>query len=243
LLSAGCQPGADDTRTFSEADNVENTDPHDHAHAHGPHEGHLVELGGEDYHAEVTFDPATRMLAVYLLNSDVKTPLPTDAESVSARLEIAGAKQEFKLSPARLDGDPEGQSSHFELTEGTIPDSIKDAEDLQGEIVVTIGGAQYGAPSRTTMTTRTDECGGVLLGRTRSAKSCRARNHVGAAVSGAIWLGRQLRPLWRQERRSIWKSRPNLPKRGMGKMHWRLPASRPSCSDCRVTATSVDVSR
>jgi hypothetical protein len=143
MLLAGCQPGADDTRTFSEADNVENTDPHDHAHAHGPHEGHLVELGGEDYHAEVTFDPATRKLEVYLLKADAQTALPTDAETVSATLEIGGQKQEFKLSPARLEGDPEGQSSHFVLTEGSLPDSIKDAEGLHGEIAVTIGGTPY----------------------------------------------------------------------------------------------------
>jgi hypothetical protein len=143
MLPVGCMPSAEETRTFSETDNVENTDPQDHAHAHGPHEGHIVELGGEDYHAEVTFDPATRKLEVYLLQSDVKTALPTEAESVSARLDIGGEKQEFKLSAAKLAEDPEGKASHFVLTEGALPDSVKDAEGLHGEIVVTIGGAQY----------------------------------------------------------------------------------------------------
>lgn len=135
----GCNKG-EDVRTFDDQDNVTNTDP-GHAHAHGPHDGHVIELGGEDYHAELTLD-GERRPTVYLLESDVKTPLAVDAASVSLRLQVEGEKQEFTLTPAPAEGEAEGKSSVFRLDE-PLPASIKDAEDLEGEVVVTFGGTQY----------------------------------------------------------------------------------------------------
>lgn len=141
---SGCMPSVEeDTRTFSDGDNVENTDPHDHAHVHGPHDGHLVELGGEGYHAEVTFDGPTRTLGVYLLAADAKTALPTAAQEISARLELAGKKQEFKLAAVPQMGDPEGQASYFELKDPEALKDVKDIEAVHGEVVATIGETQY----------------------------------------------------------------------------------------------------
>ena len=48
-------------------------DGHAHAHpAHGPHDGHLIELGEEEYHAELTHDDATKSVTVYLLDKETK---------------------------------------------------------------------------------------------------------------------------------------------------------------------------
>ena len=138
---SGCSPQGE-TRNFSAGDNVTNTEPHAH-HEHGPHGGHIVELGGEEYHAEITLDPQSRKLTVYLLGKDVKTPLPVDAASLAVRLVIGGEKQEIVLSPTPQAGDGEGLSSVFAMAEGAVPESIHDAEDLQGEVVVSIGGKQY----------------------------------------------------------------------------------------------------
>ncbi|MEZ6066679.1 MAG: hypothetical protein R3B90_13455 [Planctomycetaceae bacterium] len=139
----GCE-SQEGTRSFNaaEGDNVENTDPHDHAaHAHGPHDGHIVELGGEDYHAEVTMDEAKKTLTVYLLAADMTTPLGTEADSASVRLQIGDAKQEFVLQPT--DRAEDGKATVFSQTDSTLPDSIQDAEDLIGEVVVTINGKQH----------------------------------------------------------------------------------------------------
>lgn len=141
VMFQGCNQQGD-TRTFTEGDNVTNTEPHDH-HAHGPHGGHIVELGGEAYHAEVTLDVPTRKLTVYLLGKDAKTPLPVDAASLSVRLVVGGEKQEVVLSPTPQAGDGEGLSSVFAMSEGAVPESIHDAEDLEGEVVVSFGGTQY----------------------------------------------------------------------------------------------------
>ena len=144
-LAAGCQPAAD-TRTFTETDDVTHPEEHVHEHAHGPHGGHVVELGGEDYHAELTFDAATRKLAVYLLASDLKTPLPSEAPTASVRLKVGDAAQEVVLAAQPQTGDGDGKSSLFQQQEGTLPESIQDAEGLEGEIVVSIGGTQYRGP-------------------------------------------------------------------------------------------------
>jgi hypothetical protein len=141
LAFAGCNQG-DDTRTFSDADDVAHTDDHAHEHAHGPHDGHLVELGGEDYHAEVTLDAASRRLTVYILDAELK-PLPTDAQSVSVRLKLGDETKEITLPAQPQATDGEGKSSQFAMTEGALPESIKDAEGLEGEVVVSIGGTQY----------------------------------------------------------------------------------------------------
>ena len=42
-------------------------DGHDHGHAsEGPHHGHLIELGEEEYHAELTHDDATGKVRLFL---------------------------------------------------------------------------------------------------------------------------------------------------------------------------------
>ncbi|MCA9055260.1 MAG: hypothetical protein KDA75_15575, partial [Planctomycetaceae bacterium] len=108
----------------------------------GPHGGHIIELGGEDYHAELTLDDS-RKLTAYLLQADMKTPLPADAESLSVRLQVGDATEEVTLAAQPQEGDGEGQASQFAMADATLPESIKDAEDLQGEVVVSIAGTQY----------------------------------------------------------------------------------------------------
>ncbi len=137
---SGCG-GSQPVRTFSSQDDVEHAE--EHAHDHGPHGGHVVELGGEDYHAEVVFDAATRKLTVYLLGADLKTPLPVEAENLAARLKIGEQTQEFLLAAAPQEGEEGGKSSRFTQAEGSLPESIQDAEDLHGEVVVSFGGTQY----------------------------------------------------------------------------------------------------
>jgi hypothetical protein len=146
-LLAGCEP-ATETRTFTEADNVAHVEEHAHDHAdmHGPHNGHIIELGGEDYHAELTLDAAARKLTVYLLQSDMKTPLPVDATAVQVRLKDGETSTEVVLAPQPQPNDGEGKASQFQQAEGTLPESIKDAEGLNGEVVVTISGTQYRGP-------------------------------------------------------------------------------------------------
>ena len=148
FLAVGCGSGDDELRTFSEADNVDNTDPPDvHEHAtHGPNGGHLVELGGEDYHAEVVFDHDSRELTVYLLGSDAETAMPVSTETVTLNLQLDDGPASVELASAPLEGEyfrADGTTSRFTASGDAIPEAIHDEEDVHGSVVVMIDGQQY----------------------------------------------------------------------------------------------------
>jgi len=138
----GCGNGPETGRTFTEEDNIANETPEAalQGHAHGPHEGHVVELGTEDYHAEVTLDDA-KLLSVYILGSDQKTAKPVASENVTASLKLDGETKVVTLAPAPQEGDGEGLASKFTAAD-PLPESVHDAEDLHGSISFTVDGKE-----------------------------------------------------------------------------------------------------
>jgi hypothetical protein len=114
--------------------------PPPHDHEHGPHSGHLVELGEEEYHAEAVFDPKAAKVTIYILDSTAKKPVPIDSKEVSLKLTIDGKSEAFKLPAVPDSGDPKDKSSRFELAgDADIKAHIKDEEDLKGAVSVKIG--------------------------------------------------------------------------------------------------------
>jgi hypothetical protein len=63
------------------------TDGHEgHAHpSEGPHHGDLVELGNEEFHAEVVHGDAGSV-TVYILDSSAKTAVPIDATELAINI-------------------------------------------------------------------------------------------------------------------------------------------------------------
>src|SRR3982751_3555980 len=59
---------------------------HDHAH-HGPHNGHLMEIGEEEYHAEWTHDDSGK-ITFYVLDSDAKKEVPIAADELTIDVKI-----------------------------------------------------------------------------------------------------------------------------------------------------------
>jgi hypothetical protein len=115
-----------------------------HEHEHGPHSGHLVELGEEEYHAEVVFDAKAAKITVYLLDSTAKKPAPSDAKEIKLDLTIAGQPKSFAAKAVADTGDPPNKSSRFEVADNPeIKSNIKDEEDLKGSVTAPIGGKTY----------------------------------------------------------------------------------------------------
>jgi hypothetical protein len=142
LLCCGC-PSNEEYREFDEGDDVTNVTPvEEHAHEHGPHGGHIIELGEEEYHAEVVVDEA-RKLTVYLLGPDAATAAPIAAESIAFELGDLDAPTVLTLNAVPLEGEPEGQSSRFEAAADALPESVHDIEELHGAVVVDVGGLSY----------------------------------------------------------------------------------------------------
>ena len=118
LVLAGCTDGNSE---FTEVNHDESEVAHDdhsgHGHGHhGPNGGEIVEVGNEEFHAEVVVDEGTHRIDVFVLGSDAKTAKPIDASEISLSFKHGDEVEDFKLTAAAIDGEPEGQSSKFTLT-------------------------------------------------------------------------------------------------------------------------------
>ncbi|MBI1314379.1 hypothetical protein GC176_24045 [bacterium] len=115
---------------------------HDHAHAHGPNGGDLVELGDHSIHAEVVFDEGTGKLDVYLLGEDAKTAHPVALTDLTLSFAHGDESEDFTLAAAPLDGEPEGQSSRFSLTNSEIVEEFHEHSE-GANLHFTLNGKDY----------------------------------------------------------------------------------------------------
>lgn len=143
-FSAGCQSNEASYRPIEKGVRVK---PAPAAHEHGeegPHGGHLVELGEEEYHAEVVLDVTTKAVDVYLLASDPHKPAPVDAKQVVLELTIDGKTEPHVAKPSPQKDDPPGKSSRFILAnDPDVKAKIDDEHELTGRVKVTINGKAY----------------------------------------------------------------------------------------------------
>lgn len=120
---------------------------HDHDHgAHGPHGGALVELGDDEYHAEVLCDAAAGDVTVYILDGSAKSPVSIDAPEVVINFVRGGEPAERRIPAAPQEGDPPGKSSRFVSSKD--PDFVRamKAPDAKPRLRATIGGTPFNGP-------------------------------------------------------------------------------------------------
>ena len=115
----------------------------EHAHAtEGPHHGPLIELGNEEYHAEVVHDDATGAVTIYLLDSHAEKSVTTTATEVTINLKHGDTPEQFKLAAQPEEGNPAGQSSRFTLTDKELVEHLHEAA-AGAKLNVTIGDTPY----------------------------------------------------------------------------------------------------
>jgi hypothetical protein len=119
LVLAGC---TDSSSEFTEVGHDESEVGHDdhsgHGHgAHGPNGGEIVEVGNEEFHAEVVVDEDKHRIDVFILGSDAKTAKPIAASEISISFKHGDEVEEFKLAASALEGEAEGQASKFTITD------------------------------------------------------------------------------------------------------------------------------
>lgn len=138
--AVGCGGGASD---YKKADDLKKAPALHDEHGHGekgPHGGSLVELGADEFHAEVVLDHDAHTLRVFVLGKDAKTAVPTAATEITVAAEGKGAVT-LKAAPQEADG--EGKASRFELIDEKLVHDILDAKFLHGEVRITIGDKPY----------------------------------------------------------------------------------------------------
>lgn len=139
-LLVGCDGGQSNTPTPSTTSSTPAADVHNHP-TEGPHHGDLVELGNEEYHAEIVHGDGGQV-TVYILDSQAAAAVPIDASEVVINLSHDGQAEQFKLPAAADANDPAGKSSRYTLTDEELASDL-DAEGTAAKVVITIDGKPF----------------------------------------------------------------------------------------------------
>jgi hypothetical protein len=103
----------------------------------------LIELGEEEYHAEVVFDEAHHKVVLYFLDGHVKAAVPIEAKELTVELPGKDAPVTHTLAAAPQEGDGDGKSSRFEITSDELIDAFHNDPKTVGKFKVTIGGKEF----------------------------------------------------------------------------------------------------
>jgi hypothetical protein len=117
----------------------EDTEVHSHP-SEGPHHGSLIELGQEEYHAELVHDE--KSVTIYILDSAATTAVPIDATELVINLMHDGKPKQFKLAASPNGADSSGKSSRFTLQDAELVEEI-DHDDAAPKLSVSIAGKSY----------------------------------------------------------------------------------------------------
>lgn len=128
-----------DATTAKKSDSHAATDAHAHS-SEGPHHGHLIELGKEEYHAELVH--SGDKVTIYLLDASAKKPVTIDAREILVNVTCDGKPEQFKLAAAADTGESEGQVSRFTLASAELVGHLENAADA-ARLNVTINGTPY----------------------------------------------------------------------------------------------------
>lgn len=107
---------------------------HDHAH-HGPHEGHLIELGEEEFHAEWTHDDATGKVTIYVLDGAIKKEVPIAAETVAIVVKNKGDEKTYELTAVNRTTGEMPTAHQFEIIDKELVGVL---ETIGGDISATL---------------------------------------------------------------------------------------------------------
>jgi hypothetical protein len=141
IFVGGCNQGpADATSSDSTTAGA-----HNHAHAEeGPHGGHIIELGADNHHAELTHDEASHLVGVYILDGAAKELAPIESESVTINVALDGEPTQYILPAVAQEG--EGGASYFEIVSEPLCKIVcgeSEAETTTARVSITINGKPY----------------------------------------------------------------------------------------------------
>lgn len=140
----GCGSDADQTASDGLPDmppaTVE-TAGHDHP-SEGPHHGHLIELGNEEYHGELVHDEESGTVTIYILDGSATKSVPIKAAEITVNLKHDGQGEQFKLAASPDESDPEGMSSRFVSNDEELGEDLHH-EDTEAHVVLMIGEKSY----------------------------------------------------------------------------------------------------
>lgn len=116
----------------------------DHGHAHpskGPNGGDLIELGDEEYHAEIVINEKTDEVSIYILDKTAKVATPIESAELVINLKHDGKPEQHKLAAAPLAGE-QGKSSRFVSKDPELHHDLE-GKGADPRLQVTIAGKAF----------------------------------------------------------------------------------------------------
>ena len=144
-LLSGCGP--DKGSKTSEPTTKE--DPHaGHNHQSlGPHQGYLVGLGNEEYHAEWRFDNNTGKVTIYLLDADAQKDVSTTADKLSITVTRDGTTSDYSLPAVNQNEEEPPKTSQFEAVDTNLLEFLRAVgHGIEASLTVSINDKKYTGP-------------------------------------------------------------------------------------------------
>ena len=114
---------------------------HDHGDhpSKGPHDGDLIDFGGE-YHAEMLHDTAAGKITIYILDAAAQQEVSIADDAIVLNALIGGEPTQFK--PAPVSG-ADGRASQFEVVSKQLLAALEHANEAKTRLNVTIDGKPF----------------------------------------------------------------------------------------------------
>ena len=138
LVCFGCEPSSIETGEKPH----QHVDHDGHDHENGPHGGHLIELGVEEYHAEWLHDDETNTVTVYILDADARNEFPIEAAEISINVKVNDQPKQYKLTALHTE---QGKSSQFQLVDDSLMVALSVGEGVSARLRVDINGTPFSA--------------------------------------------------------------------------------------------------
>lgn len=120
---------------------------HDHAH-HGPHGGHIMAIGQEQYHAEWTHDEEGK-ITFYILDAEAKKEVPIAAEKITIEVKIGEKDPILYELLAVSPSAEEKKTAQFEIVDKDLLGAIELLDPEKGvaaTLNVEIDGTPFSSP-------------------------------------------------------------------------------------------------
>lgn len=114
---------------------------HDHP-TKGPHGGSLIELGKEEFHAELIHDELGGTVTIYVLDNKAKNAVPISATEVVINLKHDGKGEQFKLAASPQESDEKGKSSRFVSKDKELVEDL-DHAGADPRLVIDVNGKSF----------------------------------------------------------------------------------------------------
>ena len=145
LIVAGCN-NSSDTNTQKPATPADPHAGHDHSSL-GPHGGHILELGEEDYHAEWRFNNDSGEVTIYLLDAEAKKAVTTTAKTISVQVTHGDDVSDYELPAINQSDEDPPTTSEFELVDTVLLELLKAVgHGIDATLKVVIEDKEYSGP-------------------------------------------------------------------------------------------------